>query len=374
MFNPYCVGTKFVVTMQSAVPTGPVAIAGVVAKNPAGNQALNATIPAAAGVVVGSKIVNNSRGLSYARAFKNLGGTTWQLSQPVNPALGAGFHVVQNNAWANGDLVTVVPPATDAPGSTTVMNVDLAEMMPVVLDINGTFDNVPQLLNFNVSDLNPGTFGFAQLRLSGQVVCVDVSFAKHFWLSPEIGDVSFGAFLACDIENSGSGGYRFQATRFEAGQWTLNVGGVVDACSFDAGFMIKGHGGINDGVAAGVLGEVYVDGGLLTVTNAFGAGVLMQTTFNGGQPVIYGSGGLDNRGLLIYGGAAGQGVATFPCAGGLRIRNQATAYSFATGGGVVAVHQVALTPANLDAAAGAAGFGGYATWPGLGTFSNGTQT
>jgi hypothetical protein len=67
-------------------------------------------------------------------------------------------------------------------------------------------------------------------------------------------------------------------------------------------------------------------------------------------------------------------VNAFPCAGGIRIRNVSTAYSAATSAGTVTWHQVTLTPANLDAAAGAAGFGGYAVWPNIGSISNGTQT
>ena len=53
--------------------------------------------------------------------------------------------------------------------------------------------------------------------------------------------------------------------------------------------------------------------------------------------------------------------------------NMSTAYSFATAGGVTSVHQLALSAANLDAAAGAAGFGGYATGGGVTLCRNGTQ-
>jgi hypothetical protein len=373
IFDPYLVGTQFIVTMNPAASTAPAALAGVVAKNTVTNQALNATL--GAGVVVGSKVVNLTRGGSFARAFKNLGGNNWQLSQPVGQSMAAGFVVTERNDWANGDTFVVFPPATGVAGSATVFNVDLAEYMPTVLALNATFNNAPLLQGFNVGDPTATSFGFDVVKVGGEVVCFDVSFAKK-GLSTSSNDFPSAwntRFNACDIEQGFGGGNRSQATLLQAGQWLPAAGGYIDGMGLDAGYMISGGTSANTVMAAASLGEVYVDGAFLRVANAFPIGVLFTTAFNGGQPVIGGSGGFDGRGLIVYPGGAGQAVATFRCAGGLRSSPQTNMYSYLTTAGLTAVHQLALTAANLDAAAGAAGFGGYAVWPGLATFSNGSQ-
>ena len=56
------------------------------------------------------------------------------------------------------------------------------------------------------------------------------------------------------------------------------------------------------------------------------------------------------------------------------ITGSGSAYSNATSAGVVTTHLLALTPAALDAAAGAAGFGGLAYVPGVGSFTVGDVT
>lgn len=88
------------------------------------------------------------------------------------------------------------------------------------------------------------------------------------------------------------------------------------------------------------------------------------------QGVLYGPGSLDLfQGQVIFNLA--NAVTTFPLAGGITIGAQANAYSNLTTGGVVATHRLALTPAHLDAAAGATGFGGLAYVPGVGGFFTG---
>jgi hypothetical protein len=76
--------------------------------------------------------------------------------------------------------------------------------------------------------------------------------------------------------------------------------------------------------------------------------------------ILYGGGSLSASGVLSYEGSA---VSTFPLAGGLSVGGSADAYSNSTTAGLTTVHRLAVTPAALDAPAGAAGFGGLAYVP-----------
>lgn len=369
--TPYCQSCFFLMTASGAPIIATGVLSGVVANDIAANQALNAVLPV--GTVAGSLIVNPTRANSFARAFKNLGGNTWQISQPINAAaLPFTGPPVQNNAWANGDTVNVFDPATNAVGSTTVFNINVAVFAPVLLSLNATFNDVPCLANINLGDTNVNGIGFDVAKFGGGVTYFNVSLTKHGFLNNEDQAIAFTRFTGCDIAIGIGGGGSVQTAIFDAGQWrnTVSAEWPVGA-TLDCGFMLSGFVTAGDNIAVGNLGTVYVDGNFLRVRSGF-AYIPVTTAFNSGQAAVYGSGGLDaHNSTIVYTGTA---VNSFPCAGGLKIRGNGNAYSYLTTAGLTAIHEVALTPANLDAAAGAAGFGGYAVWPGVGCYTNLTQT
>jgi hypothetical protein len=366
VFSPDCVECAFQVTADTPTATATGVLAGVVANSITTNQALNATLPA--GTVAGSLIVNTSRVNSFARAFKSLGGNNWQISQPINPlAVPTTGNPVQNNAWANGDAVNIFPPATNAVGSTTVFNCNITRFTPRVVGVNAAFNNVPLLSNVNCGDTDVNGFGFDPIILAMGCQYYNCSFSRIFNL---IGQPSFPFgtnFIGCDFGDAGIGGFLFQRTSFFAGSWRTNTANWPVGAFLDCGVMFFGTLQPSDDISVIGVGTAYVDGGALRSAGSSGL-LFMVTSYNGNQPALYGTGGADSRAAWTYTTSA---VLSFPCAGGLKIFGLSTAYSYATSAGTTTIHQVALTPANLDAAAGAAGFGGYAVWPNVGCFTNG---
>lgn len=368
--SPYCVQCFFEVTADAPAATATGVLSGVVPNNIPANQALNAVLPA--GTVAGSLIVNATRANSIARAFKSLGGGVWQISQPINPpSLPTTGNPVQNNAWANGDSINVFPPATNAVGSTTVFNINIVEFAPQVVEANATVNNVPTLANINCGDTDVNGFGFDVIRLGCGCSYVNVSFSRTFSLNPSPLQLLFTtSFVGCDFGNAGVGGNAFQRTSLLAGSWRTSTANWPIGVNIDCGFMFFGTPTANDAIPVTGIGTVYGDGGQLRVSGTVAGQCVMNTTYNGGQPAVYGTCGVDSRTAWIYVNTA---VASFPCSGGMTLRGITTAYSLLTTAGATAWHQLALTPANLDAAAGAAGFGGYAVWPEIGSYSNGNS-
>jgi hypothetical protein len=86
--------------------------------------------------------------------------------------------------------------------------------------------------------------------------------------------------------------------------------------------------------------------------------------------VVYGPGTLNVLSSFTSDGTA---TATLPIAT-KQLNGVGTGYSYATAGGVTTVHGgITLTSAHLDAAAGAAGFGGYAEGGGASISLSGAQ-
>jgi hypothetical protein len=361
---PFCDGVLFSIQGSLPTPTGTGALSGLVAKNIPTNQALNANLPA--GTLPGSLIINTTRANSYARAFKNLGGSLWLISQPI-AATAVPFtgNPTQNNAWANTDNVNVYSPSTQGPSTANVYNINIVLFAPVITNLNGGFNNVPHLANLNISDLNAGAFGFDTAQLGGGVIYLNCSSSKRLELNASLQAIANTRFTGCDIGQGLNGGSASQLTVFMAGQYRLVNNGWPIGAQFDCDFVFAGQVSAYDAVGIGGfgLGTVYVDGGFIKPYATFGI-MSLHTTYNSGQAAVYGSGGVDVKGALYYLGTA---VNSFPCAGGLKITGSANAYSNATSGGVVTTHLLAITPAALDAAAGAAGFGGLAYIPGGGS-------
>jgi hypothetical protein len=145
-------------------------------------------------------------------------------------------------------------------------------------------------------------------------------------------------------------------------------------------------GGIFQGTAAVVsLGVGFAKDCILAVAGAKMYGPLMQSvcldtgcvlncagnTVQSAGPVYGVHGALGT--INVQGGGEWQfpGSAVTNLQAALTIGGLTNAYSNATAAGVTTTHALALSPTNLDAAAGAAGFGGLAYVPGVGGFYGG---
>ena len=111
-------------------------------------------------------------------------------------------------------------------------------------------------------------------------------------------------------------------------------------------------------INGGSLGLVEVDSGTrLSMTRDYDA---RATTLFGVAPIIWGAGTLDTKGRSV-GALAATATLEFPSAGfTLNINGATTADSHTGAAPDVLNGGITVNPANIDAAAGAAGFGGEA--------------
>lgn len=357
---PICDQVLFVTEGTLPTPLATGTLSGVVSKSIPANQALNADLPA--GTVAGSLIVNSTRANSYARAFKNLGGNLWLISQPIAAtAIPFIANPTEVDTWANGDSISVYSPATNAAATSSTNTVNLVTFQPVLSTSDSSLNNTPTLANINVGDVTGESFGLNVVNLGGGTLYLNCSFSTRCQLNATTIAIAANRFVGCDIGAGLNGGSPSQSTLFQAGQYRLVNNGWPLGAYLDADFVFAGQASQFDAINLDGIGTVYVDGGFIKITSP--GLTFMQTTYNGAQPAVYGSGGLDARTALYYRGTA---VNSFPCAGGLKIGGSSNAYSNATSAGTTTTHLVAITPAAIDAAAGAAGFGSMAYIPSQG--------
>jgi hypothetical protein len=333
----------------------------VTPKSVAGNTALESTFTTTTGAMAANLIlVNATRGNSRAIAVRNIAGGNWLLTQPLAP------YVVNTNpvptevdTWANGDAISGFVP----------LAVDLAFIGGVCEELNQTTFQpahvVQQITIFDPSTLLP----------SGSTLQVDTGAAP--------------SFIDCVVQRNASLGGRGVAPvapiEFQGVAWTAGVDGT-SGCNnvrFSGGYFGTGGSTVTQ-----IRGAQFAFDVILRTANALGFFLDVQLTgsvfldtgaiFNGRTVTqlqvsgkFYGSGTLNQQqGTCTYTGTA---VAAFNGVT-LKLNGNTVGYSNLTTAGLVAVHGgIALTAAALDAAAGAAGFGGYA-YGGGATFSgNGAQ-
>jgi hypothetical protein len=353
LFAPnMCNGASFI---QTAVPTQ--AFTGtlnvVTAKNRATNTPLKASFTTTAGAVAAHMLlVNNTRGGSRAWAVRNTGGGVWLISQPcaayVPPAFPARTTV---DTWAAGDSIT----------GYTLTAVDIP-LVGGVLDIGGNSDaNAGHIVTL-VTILDPQGLGSGdECTLQGSA-----------W------PVVTEAWSQRALQSSGTG---FSVVANSDMQQPVALAATPNAAGLELSAGVLGSGPAFPNVA-NVVGGAGVEDDIIVAspTNAYDctygngtyvdAGVLIAHGFSQllAAGVMYGAGALSSVGSFFYNGSA---TVAFPLAGGISVAGQANAYSNATAAGVVTVHNLALTAAALNAAAGAAGFGGLAYIPGVGCFTSG---
>lgn len=330
-------------------------LAGVVAKNRATPQLLNATL--GAGVAVGSLVVNTTHN-SRAWVYANVAGNTWAMSQPLVPAVLPTPSVVpaEVDTWANGDSYTAYNPVSvrfdyiggritsSSSGSIVVNSLTLAAV--------------------------PSANSFDEARIdSTQTILSECKILREqLWRTVEVPGNS--GIVNCALAGTSAiqkGLPGTAGTLFFTGGFTL-ANMQLASVNYTGDVILNSAVDLVTNGYAGGYGTVYVETG--RTVRVLGAGDLNQFTQYGG-PIVWGP-GVWNVGSTVrnrYPAGAGLAVATFLNTGGLNLNGQGTAYSVSTGAAAV-WSSLALTPAALDAAQGVAGFGGLAMNPGGATITN----
>jgi hypothetical protein len=323
-------------------------LSNVTNKNRPSSQLLQASLTGTGAV---SQLVVRASDGSKALANLLVSGTTFSLSQPAVNSFPFTFPSTADD-WSNGQQVTTYT----QPFVNIVQIGALTEWSPGLVPLE-----VRQLQVPDPSGAPSGAF---------------------IYIGPGV------SFMDCVVQ-------RFAIFQNSTGisSWNTNtaflggmLGGGIDAHSNQIGFLggilasgnalmqvtnayldmdviVGNPGGSDLGLLGGpnTYGQVALIGGSLQVYGRAEGG----SNFGTGAPVIWGAGALVKvMGDLIY-PTSTTAAATF-LNGALTLNGLTTAYSINSAQPAVMQGGIPLTPANLDAAQGASGFGGLAFQPGGG--------
>jgi hypothetical protein len=292
------------------------------------------------------QIVENTTAGKSSRAivYKLVSGTTYSLSQPLGlMAVGSNAGGAQVNTWANGDTVNLLQPCA----------IDLVKYDPLLADSNVTFSSHGFLYQVDIFAPAGGSpNAFVELgqwvRAYEGISHRRALFAGRAQVGPSNGQGTTLINFGCLAFVGGGEG----SPPFFSGGYVNTAGGTQLACaSFNNRFILAGATTfyraplfINSGM--------WIDGNIATYGD-----------FQLNSGTIAGSAGrtinmLGQSRLSIPAGSTFTATLTAPgIVTGVLLNGAATGNSFA--GGVINPG-IATTPANLDAAAGVAGFGGLA--------------
>jgi hypothetical protein len=324
----------------------------VQAKNPAANLQLAASFNTMSGAVVKDMLLTNlTRGNSVAIVNTFAAGTA-TLDQPLAPQTLGNFPTLTSvDTWAAGDVIQGILP----------LNIDQAVIGGDVSSFNASFPPAHWVDTMNIADLSGGNTGSLQVDLNATPMLLNCVVSKG-GMSIHGGTAGFQGFFIGNAftglvfgESNSFFSYQFSGGHFEQAV-TLTSGGVLTNNPSILASLILENGRATGQVFGSAAGSLVTRGLSIVVGPVFG-GLLVNAA----------------QGFISYSFPA---ATAFPAAGGLKINSQGIAYSNVTAGGsgsggVVTTHGLALTAAALDAAAGAAGFGGLAYVPGVGGFTTG---
>jgi hypothetical protein len=357
-FTPYIENGAYIEITSTLTQIATGTLSNVVALNRATPQLWNATMPAGTGI---NQLVVNTTSDGVAWTYKSLGAGLFSLSRPLTAVAVPSAIVPPLGAivWGNGDTVTVYDPAhVNFVQVEAQANTDIAAALNTFLyvyRVHGILpvgDHVDSLLH-------------TQLNVRWYECIIDRSL--NFTGTSDNDNFIFNSDLTNGLYNI-------------SGVTNVAVyGGMVQASAnamTGTAFAMQGDPILNINVllnsfaeAAAQLGSVYIESG-----KTFSLiGGQLNGTFNreGGSPFLWGPGNLNIQlGRLLYPSGAGAATAMFLLKGTMKINSQTTAYSVGTGAGAVWNGGITISPANLDAAVGVAGFGGNAIVPGGGAIAN----
>lgn len=336
------------------VHSGVIPGGGLTAKNRATGQLLQVDLGFAA--TPGMLVHNTTAGKdSYAMVYKIVAGTTYAMAQPIAaialPAP-ADTVVTEVDTWAVGDTFEIFVP--------TAINAIQSEPTIAALDAVRTFPNPVQFQNIAIWPADgieeDAIFDF---HYTSAYNCTVLSQLASGWQ-----DTSDMNAIWVNCYCSGSAETFNDFFHFAGGVLTASAITPQMACHFDFDAIIDltaiGIGGfkaINGPLSQGL---VYVAGALVTVGEIF----FTAASSYSGTSILWGPGSLDalDRSRIVYSSVA-TAAATFLNAGGLLINQSGTANPFDKASGAMGA-AIAISPASLDAAFGAGGFGGRAVNPG----------
>jgi len=345
-------------TLTAALPaasyTG--ALATVTAKNTTTNTPLECTFTAGVGAIAVGLLLENTTHPSRAWVEANLGAGVFRITQPITKATGPGdFNNAGNvDTWAPGDVIVAFAPLGVCVGLFGVM------AQP---QVPNAFNSGAALWQLTVADFSP-TLGDGNCTVTG----VGPTFACecYFQTTPDVLPGEWPGFNAAlrQIFNNCflSNGVQGSSFALQGGAILLGGGSFCDNALLDLQTLW-------DGGNATFRDCTFNSGQSTFLASGVTIGIQGSTTLP--SHVVNGQGTLDFiSGAATY--ATNTAVQTFRQAGGLQLNGQTTGYSRVTTAGATALHKLNLTPAALDAAAGAAGFGGYAEGGGA-VITNGSQ-
>lgn len=353
VFRPTVTGGS-VVSIQGTAPT--VITAGVVlatttAKNRATGTLLSSNLgaTAAAGLLVQNTTSGKS---SRAWVYTNVAGNVWRLTQPLSPtAVPQATVPTEVDTWANGDTVNLLRP----------VGLNVVEINPILADYNASADNGVVL--YQVQITNPTAL------LQAAYIGANVQLQEVTSLKVLVGKGS-GALASTGIQNllnvlsnvGIAGGWYGGAWLFVGGALVQTTTSAIHGSTIllDGDLIVGGGAGVEldcNNSAEVNLGLVMLDGQTLDV---LGPEIQVAPGVYG-STAIWGSGGIRVDGFtnLRYNGS-GTAVATFLQSGAWHLNSDTTANSVIVGSPNVYNGGITITAAHLDAAAGAAGFGGAA--------------
>ena len=323
-------------------------------------QALEAIMPTAASLY-GAILVNTTRG-STSTFVRKVSGTTWLLAQPLTEQTipVTSLLYAENGATATGDAFSAYAPTA----------VNLVYVHPTVSTLNSTSTN--PLYLYRLKSFDPsGVDGTNMFQYAGDVLLIDFVHGRR----PQA-NVAGVTLIQRTVNNYFPVGLmtdlRIPSTISPNAQHSIQ-GGCIGGpncvssglynCLLLSDVALAAHSGVLD-VLSCEYGTIYIDAGV--VVNLAAGRHEPKTGF---PSQWWGPGTLnaDGDSLLYYPAGAGMAAATFT-QGGWQINRGANAWS----SDATSFYNLALTSAALDAAAGAAGFGGCAFNQGGATITNGT--
>jgi hypothetical protein len=349
-------GGSFIIKGGTVAGTAAVFTRSAAKNTAAGTNALLAG-SFSAGSPAANVLVTNTTAAKASRAwiYKTAGGANWNLSQPMVPltvpagvfTIGAGAEI---NTWATNDTVTLSSPIA----------INVVSTQGVIADFDGGYTNALYLYNMTIYD--PAGVGADDFVLGSQTHVVECAIQRSMgntnFVATNVGpqyvynstQETFGTF----------GGLGEQSDPSFAGGIMGGSSTFAGSPQFSTDIIMGNTPSGNDTLVLGadMASNVYLDTSVVVRSG--------ELVLNSG--VIYGSGTntiVMNGSSHFFLATGGNFVTAFTAPGlvtGIQINGLTTANSLCT---ATINAAITLTPAHLDAACGAAGFGSKAyNWAG----------
>lgn len=349
IFQPF-IGKGATVSIQGTAPAvvaGGVVLAGTVAKSRAAgaNSLLQENI--GPNGTIAQLVRNTTAGkISRAWVYKNVAGNVFSMTQPLTPlAVGGSLVPSEVDTWANGDTADLLNPIA----------INLAVFVPTYLD--GANTNAAKAYVYQCRAFDPGGVSTEALYV-GEVRFYEVDIQRRL----------FGFALGLQgqvlVNCALRGILTVIGTYIQIGGAQYPTGGG-DICDCFQSSLIDG-----DAILGGTLGASFQGAPLMALvfkdSNIVVQDGLMQlATSLYGSHVLYGSAGsltvlLGSAKALLSGGSFTAGLTNPADITAVNLNGTTTATSQTLAQPAVFNANITTSVANLDAAAGATGFGGRA--------------